>query len=78
VLTALLHAVDLSLEWERYPAAMTALNNTIGIPNVKILAKRHWDKIPKLQQEIQHYLTEVLAVVVGYCMALSTAHYCHS
>ncbi len=57
---------------------MTALNNTIGIPNVKILAKRHWDKIPKLQQEIQHYLTEVLAVVVGYCMALSTAHCCHS
>lgn len=52
------YTVDLSLEWERYPAAMTALNNTIGIPNVKILAKRHWDKIPKLQQEIQHYLTE--------------------
>jgi hypothetical protein len=55
---------------------MTALNNTIGIPNVKILAKRHWDKIPKLQQEIQHYLTEVPAA--SSCRWLSTAHCCHS
>jgi len=51
--------VDLSIEWEGYPAASTALNNTIGIPNVKILGKRHWEKVPKLLEEIQHYLTEV-------------------
>lgn len=57
-------AVDLSVEWERYPAAFTALNNTIGIPNVKVLAKRHWEKVPKLLQEIQHYLTEVTTIPV--------------
>ncbi len=54
------YTVDLSVDWLPYPAAITALNNTIGLPNVKLLAKRNWEKMPKLLQEIQHYLTEVL------------------
>jgi len=54
------YTVDLSLEWgPQYPAAKTALDNTTALLNVKNLAKRQQDHLPKILKEVEGYLVEV-------------------
>eukprot|EP01087_Luapelamoeba_hula_P013132 TRINITY_DN3739_c0_g1_i1.p1 TRINITY_DN3739_c0_g1~~TRINITY_DN3739_c0_g1_i1.p1 ORF type:complete len:1176 (-),score=252.84 TRINITY_DN3739_c0_g1_i1:43-3570(-) len=52
------HTIDLSLEWQPYQAAKTALDNTTTPINVRNLMKKHTDYMPKLLQDLTHYLRE--------------------
>jgi WASH complex subunit strumpellin len=50
--------VDLSIEWERYPAARAALSNTLQPQNVMNVYQQKQAQVSASLQELRHYLTE--------------------
>jgi WASH complex subunit strumpellin len=50
--------VDLTLEWEPYRAAKTALNNTTTMENVSALKQRYVKKMQPILEALKNYLTE--------------------
>lgn len=50
--------VDLSVAWEPYKAARSALANTLQIPNIMKLKNLYWGKIDSVFKMLDQYLTE--------------------
>jgi WASH complex subunit strumpellin len=50
--------IDLSIEWERYPAARAALNNSLGNDNILRVHAAKAAQVGVSLQELRHFLTE--------------------
>ncbi|KYQ93508.1 hypothetical protein DLAC_06205 [Tieghemostelium lacteum] len=54
--------VDLSIAWEPYKAAKSALANTITIENITNIQQKHWNDVTVLNKLVNSYLVEGLLV----------------
>jgi WASH complex subunit strumpellin len=51
--------IDLSIAWDGYRAAKSALSNTIQLSNVSNLKQKYWANVDVVLKELGQYLTEV-------------------